>query len=86
MQEIIAACFTTYGEHLDTLERKDIAALKKRIGELRGMQNNLAKDLQESDRQKAALLREREQLLFTTNNPNQRRGEDRLRLRVMDAQ
>jgi len=33
------------------------------MGELKGMQNNLAKDLQETDRSKLILLREREQLL-----------------------
>ena len=41
----------------------DISALKKRMGELKGMQNNLAKDLQETDRSKLILVREREQLL-----------------------
>ena len=47
--EIIEGCFREYGLHLEGLEKKDYAALKKRIGELRGMQKNLARDLETAD-------------------------------------
>lgn len=49
VDEVIAACFKSYGVHLEDLEKKDIAALKKRIGDLNGMKNNLARDLREAD-------------------------------------
>ena len=49
-----------YGVHLKDLLAKDVASLKKRIGELGGMSKNLAKDLKETDRTKKALLHERE--------------------------
>lgn len=55
--------------------------MKKRLGELKGMQKNLTRDLQDSDREKLNLLREREQLLVANNNPIAKRNEDRLRLR-----
>ena len=42
------------------MEKKDISELKKRIGALKGMQNNLTRDLQDADRSKNSLLRERE--------------------------
>jgi len=61
VSEIIEGCFREYGLHLDGLERKDFSALKKRVGELRGMSKNLARDLEGADNSKAALLREREQ-------------------------
>ena len=68
--------------HLEDLEKKDIASLKKRIGELKGMGNNLAKDLSETDRTKKTLLHEREQDLIPNNNPGERRNDTRARLRV----
>jgi chemotaxis regulatin CheY-phosphate phosphatase CheZ len=49
VDEVIAACFKAYGFHLEDLEKKDIAALKKRIGDLNGMKNNLVRDLREAD-------------------------------------
>ena len=56
-------------------------ALKKRLGELKGMQKNLTRDLQDTDREKMGLLRERETLLVANNNPLAKRNEDRLRIR-----
>ena len=64
------------------LEKKDIRGLKRRLGELRGMQKNLTRDLQEQDREKISLLREREQILVSNNNPLIKRSDDKLRLRV----
>lgn len=46
-QDIIDACFEYYESYLGELEKKDIRALKKRLGELKGMQKNLTRDLQE---------------------------------------
>ena len=43
--DIIEQSFIEYGESLDELELKDINALKKRVGELKGMQKNLGRDL-----------------------------------------
>lgn len=43
--DIIEQSFIEYGESLDELELKDINSLKKRVGELKGMQKNLARDL-----------------------------------------
>jgi len=60
VDEIINACFKAYGEKLEAMEKKDIAELKKRIGALKGMQSNLTRDLQDADRSKNSLLRERE--------------------------
>ena len=82
VDEVIGACFKAYGVHLEDLEKKDIASLKKRIGELKGMGNNLAKDLSETDRTKKTLLHEREQDLIPNNNPGERRNDTRARLRV----
>ena len=60
IDDIINACFKAYGEKLESMEKKDISELKKRIGALKGMQNNLTRDLQDADRSKNSLLRERE--------------------------
>jgi len=45
IEEIIEGCFKHYADHLDGLEKTDVVALKRRVGELKGMQNGLAKDL-----------------------------------------
>ena len=84
VEEIIEGCFKDYADHLDGLEKLDISALKKRMGELKGMQNNLAKDLQETDRSKLILLREREQLLKMSGYSMQKRADDRLRLKCIE--
>lgn len=55
-EDILTACFKEYGSHLALLERKDINALKKRVAELKSMQRNLTRDLNDSDRQRTALL------------------------------
>ena len=62
MGEIIEGCFKEYAKHLDDLET-DMAALKKRLGEMKGMQRNLTRDLEEADQKKAVYLREREAAL-----------------------
>lgn len=78
--EVIGACFKAYGVHLEDLEKRDIQSLKKRIGELKGMQNSLARDLREADAIKTSKLQEREQDLVANNhNPGERRGGGRLR-------
>ena len=84
--EIIEGCFREYGLHLDGLESKDIAALKKRIGDLRGMQRNLARDLEGTDSTKAALLRDREQKLLMREEAQERKGEDRIHQMINAAQ
>lgn len=80
-KDIIDACFEQYSDYLGELEKKDLRALKKRLGELKGMQKNLTRDLQDTDREKMSLLRERETLLVANNNPLAKRNEDRLRIR-----
>ena len=80
-QDVIDACFEYYGEYLDELEKKDIRQLKKRLGELKGMQKNLTRELQEQDQEKMNLLREREQILLSNNNPMTKRSDDKLRLK-----
>lgn len=80
-KDIIEACFEQYSDYLGELEKKDVRSLKKRLGELKGMQKNLTRDLQDSDREKMGLLRERETLLVANNNPLAKRNEDRLRIR-----
>ena len=47
--EMITNCFEEYGHTIDRMEQKDIKALKMRVGELKGMQKNLARDLEGSD-------------------------------------
>ena len=47
--EIIEGCFKEYAKHLDDLERTDMQSLKKRLGEMKGMLRNLAKDLEGAD-------------------------------------
>lgn len=81
--EVIGACFKAYGLHLEDLEKRDIQALKKRIGDLKGMQNNLARDLREADAAKTSLLHDREQDLVANNNPGERRGGGRARAEHM---
>ena len=39
---------------------KDIAQLKKRLGELKGMQSNITRDLEECEQSRISLLRQRE--------------------------
>ena len=82
--EIIDQCFIEYGEHLEGLEKKDINALRKRVGELKGMQKNLARDLQDADSSKINLLRGRERIVVQNNEP--RRKDDRLRQNIMANQ
>lgn len=81
--EVIGACFKAYGLHLEDLEKRDLQALKKRIGELKGMQNNLARDLRDADAHRTNLLQDREQDLIANNNPGERRGGGRLRTEHM---
>ena len=45
-KDIIDACFEYYADYLGELEKKDVRALKHRVGELKGMQKNLTRDLQ----------------------------------------
>ena len=66
---------------MEGLEKKDINALKKRGGELKGMQKNLGKDLQDADKTKINLLQEREHVVMQNNEP--RRNDDRLRQNIM---
>ena len=54
--DIIEGCFKEYGEHLRTLEVADIDALKKRVGQLKGVQKKMSYDLRESDDTKKMLL------------------------------
>lgn len=77
--QIIEGCFREYANHLDDLERTDIASLKRRIGEMRGMKKNLANDLEGCDMHKTALLKEREQVLKMQDESQSRRGDDRIR-------
>ena len=46
------------------MEMKDIAQLKKRLGELKGMQNNITRDIEECEQSRISLLREREHQLM----------------------
>lgn len=80
--EIIEGCFKEYARHLDDLEKTDLAALKRRIGEMRGMQRNLQKDLEGSDQTKAVLLREREAALRKQEEDYERRDGDRIRSQI----
>ena len=58
-------------------------ALKQRIGNLKGVQNNLLRDLRDTDAHKANLLQDREQDLIANNNPGERRGGGRMRIEHM---
>ena len=58
-------------------------ALKQRIGNLKGMQNNLLRDLRDTDAHKANLLQDREQDLIANNNPGERCGGGRMRIEHM---
>ena len=51
---VIDGCFKEYGHHLEGLEKKDLDALKRRIGELKGMQKNIAMDLEHSEQSRKA--------------------------------
>ena len=51
---VIDGCFKEYGDHLEGLEKKDLDALKRRIGELKGMQKNIAMDLEHSEQSRKA--------------------------------
>ena len=78
--EMITNCFEEYGNTIDQMEQKDIKQLKMRIGELKGMQNNMKRDAEEAERSKAARLRNREQFLLENKGATgDRRGGDRLR-------
>ena len=78
--EMITNCFEEYGNTIDQMEQKDIKQLKMRIGELKGMQNNMRRDAEEAERSKAARLRNREQFLLENKGATgDRRGGDRLR-------
>ena len=84
--EVIEACFEAYGLHLEDLEKRDIHSLKRRIGELKGMQSNMARDLREADAIKTSLLQDREQDLIANNHNYQNnagpRGAGGIRHRV----
>ena len=72
------------------MEKKDIAQLKKRLGELKGMQNNISKDLEDCEHSRASLLREREHQLMEMShsggvNRSHSRRENRLKMRVLAA-
>ena len=82
MGEIIEGCFKEYAKHLDDLEKTDMAALKKRLGEMKGMQRNLTRDLDEADQKKAVYLREREAALQHHEDTQARRGEDKIRQQI----
>ena len=78
--EMITNCFEEYGHTIDRMEQKDIKALKMRVGELKGMQNNMKRDAEEAERSKATRLRNREQFLLENKGATgDRRGGDRLR-------
>ena len=77
---MITNCFEEYGHTIDRMEQKDIKALKMRVGELKGMQNNMKRDAEEAERSKATRLRNREQFLLENKGATgDRRGGDRLR-------
>ena len=78
--EMITNCFEEYGHTIDRMEQKDIKQLKMRVGELKGMQNNMKRDAEEAERSKATRLRNREQFLLENKGATgDRRGGDRLR-------
>ena len=84
--EIIEGCFREYGLHLEGLEKKDFAALKKRVGELKGMQKNLARDLEGADTGRQMLLREREEALIMRDEAAQNKGEMRIHQQIRNNQ
>ena len=64
-----------YSVKLEELESKDIMSLKKRIGELKGMEKGLKRDLQEADLTRTAIIRGRENVIVANNNPKGQRRE-----------
>ena len=87
--DIIEGCFKEYAEHLRGLEQADINVLKKRIGQLKGMQKSLNYDLRETDENKKLLLRQHEDIIVKKSDPNaleNKRKASKLRTMVMNTQ
>lgn len=57
--------------------------MKKKIGELKGMSNNLARDMTEADRSKVSLLSEREELVKMITYSEEKRCGDKMRERAV---